>query len=140
MTVQKSVHKKKAQTLQVAFRLPPALIDRADRYVDQMNSAHPGLKATRTDAVRVLLTAALDSALPTSTPLSSNSRSLKVVEADNVLGRAEADADIVVHKGLTHKNRVGAQGRPIPLPDGCYRLVRIEPPQKHRTKKRRSLR
>ena len=136
MTVKKIVNKKKAKTLQVAFRLSPELIDRVDRDVDRMNSRHPGLGATRADAVRTLLTAALDSVL--TTPRSSSS--LKVVEADNVLGLAEADADLVVREGFTYKNRVGAQGRPIPLPDGCYRLVRIEPPRKHRTKKRRSSR
>lgn len=48
------------KTLQVAFRLPEDLIARVDRHVLRMNGDNPGLKFSRADAVRSLLTRALD--------------------------------------------------------------------------------
>jgi hypothetical protein len=52
--------KSKDSTTQVAFRLPEALIERLDRHADRLSAAHPGLEFTRVDAVRTLLTLALD--------------------------------------------------------------------------------
>jgi predicted DNA-binding protein len=52
--------KDKTPTTQLAIRLPPELIERLDAHAERMNREHPGLGATRTDAVRTLLTAALD--------------------------------------------------------------------------------
>lgn len=58
------VRKKTGQTEseQVAFRFPRELIERIDRHVERMAGAFPGLEISRADAVRSLLTAALDSA------------------------------------------------------------------------------
>ena len=50
----------KEPTTQVAFRLPDNLIKRLDRHVARMGSENPGLDFTRVDAVRSLLTRALD--------------------------------------------------------------------------------
>ncbi len=50
----------KEPTTQVAFRLPDSLIARLDRHVERMTKEHPGLDFTRADAVRSLLTRALD--------------------------------------------------------------------------------
>jgi len=48
------------KTIQVAFRLPPNLLDRLDRHVVRMNAENPGLEFSRADAVRSLLTRSLD--------------------------------------------------------------------------------
>lgn len=50
----------KETTTQVAFRLPDSLIARLDRHVERMTKEHPGLDFSRADAVRSLLTRALD--------------------------------------------------------------------------------
>jgi hypothetical protein len=50
----------KEPTTQVAFRLPDSLITRLDRHVERMTKEHPGLDFSRADAVRSLLTRALD--------------------------------------------------------------------------------
>ena len=50
----------KEPTTQVAFRLPDSLIARLDRHVERMGKEHPGLDFIRADAVRSLLTRALD--------------------------------------------------------------------------------
>jgi hypothetical protein len=50
----------KEPTTQVAFRLPDGLIARLDRHVERMGKEHPGLDFSRADAVRSLLTRALD--------------------------------------------------------------------------------
>jgi hypothetical protein len=50
----------KEPTTQVAFRLPDSLIARLDRHVERMGKEHPGLDFSRADAVRSLLTRALD--------------------------------------------------------------------------------
>ena len=50
----------KEPTTQVAFRLPDGLIKRLDRHVERMNGENPGLEFSRADAVRSLLTRALD--------------------------------------------------------------------------------
>lgn len=43
-----------------ATRLPHDLLERIDRYVERKNAETPGLAFTRADAIRVLLTKALD--------------------------------------------------------------------------------
>ena len=52
--------KETSPTTQVAFRLPDKLIERLDRHVMRMNAENPGLEFSRADAVRSLLTRALD--------------------------------------------------------------------------------
>ncbi len=47
-------------TTQLAFRLPNGLIARLDQHVARMDRDNPGLTFTRVDAVRSLLTRALD--------------------------------------------------------------------------------
>ncbi len=47
-------------TTQVAFRLSDRLLSRVDRHAKQLGKSHPGVKFTRADAVRDLLTRALD--------------------------------------------------------------------------------
>ncbi len=49
-----------ADTEQVAFRLPKALVARLDDYAARLAEEQPGMSFTRTDVVRVLLTKALD--------------------------------------------------------------------------------
>lgn len=44
------------------FRLTPSLIARLDAHAQRMSAQTPGLRLTRTDALRSLLTAALDAA------------------------------------------------------------------------------
>jgi Arc/MetJ-type ribon-helix-helix transcriptional regulator len=48
-------------TQQTAFRLPRSLLKRLDAHVEQLRRAQPGLNISRADAVRMLLTRALDS-------------------------------------------------------------------------------
>jgi predicted DNA-binding protein len=48
------------ETKQTAFRLPVTLLERLDTYARDMETEHPGMSYTRADAVRVLLTRALD--------------------------------------------------------------------------------
>jgi hypothetical protein len=45
-----------------AFRLPPELLARIDAYAERLRQEAPWADATRADAVRALLTAALDAA------------------------------------------------------------------------------
>lgn len=47
-------------TKQAAFRLDEKLLRRVDAYARKMGEATPGLKFSRVDAVRFLLTHALD--------------------------------------------------------------------------------
>ncbi|HEX8108006.1 MAG TPA: hypothetical protein VF516_09780, partial [Kofleriaceae bacterium] len=61
-------------TPQVAFRLPDSLIARLDRHVDRMTTEHPGLDFTRADAVRSLLTRALDQIEGSSAPTKRGGR------------------------------------------------------------------
>jgi hypothetical protein len=49
-------------TTQVAFRWPDAFIDRIDRHLTRLGRLAPGLELTRADAVRSLITDALDRA------------------------------------------------------------------------------
>ncbi len=56
--------KEKDPTTQVAFRLPEHLIARLDRHAERMSKEHPGLEFSRADAVRTLLTRALDEVEP----------------------------------------------------------------------------
>jgi hypothetical protein len=58
----------KEPTTQVAFRLPNSLIARLDRHVERMSKEHPGLDFSRADAVRSLLTRALDEIEGSSAP------------------------------------------------------------------------
>jgi Arc/MetJ-type ribon-helix-helix transcriptional regulator len=58
----------KEPTTQVAFRLPDSLIARLDRHVERVSKEHPGLDFSRTDAVRSLLTRALDQSEGSSDP------------------------------------------------------------------------
>lgn len=51
---------KSDRQIQVAFRLPPELIERIDAHATRMSTQHPGLTFTRADAARTLLTQALD--------------------------------------------------------------------------------
>jgi Arc/MetJ-type ribon-helix-helix transcriptional regulator len=44
----------------IALRLPAALRDRVDRHRERLGAAVPGVPLTRSDALRALLTAALD--------------------------------------------------------------------------------
>ena len=50
------------QTTQVAFRFPDPLVKRIDRHAQRMEQATPGVTFSRADAVRSLLTRALDEA------------------------------------------------------------------------------
>ena len=51
-------------TQQVAFRLPVSLVERLDAYAEHMSKEQPGIDFTRADAVRALLTRALDGTQP----------------------------------------------------------------------------
>lgn len=44
----------------VPFRLPAALVRRLDWHAARLTAAHPGMTYTRADALRLLLTEALD--------------------------------------------------------------------------------
>lgn len=55
-------HMANEPTKQVAFRLPESLVERLDGYAAELSRAQPGIEFTRADAVRLLLTRALDSA------------------------------------------------------------------------------
>ena len=47
------------ETKQVTFRLETDLLDRLASYAEQLNRKNPGLKASRVDALRILLERAL---------------------------------------------------------------------------------
>jgi hypothetical protein len=59
-TDEKGSQMAKEPTTQVAFRLPDSLLTRLDRHVERMGKEHPGLDFSRADAMRSLLTRALD--------------------------------------------------------------------------------
>jgi hypothetical protein len=59
-TDEKGSQMPKEATTQVAFRLPDSLIARLDRHTARMTKENPGLEFSRADAVRSLLTRALD--------------------------------------------------------------------------------
>lgn len=44
----------------IPFRLPAALVRRLDRHAARLRQEQPGLRVTRADALRLLLTEALD--------------------------------------------------------------------------------
>ena len=44
----------------IPFRLPADLVKRLDKHAERMQAEQPGLQVTRADALRVLLTEALD--------------------------------------------------------------------------------
>lgn len=52
------------QDSRVAFRLPADILERVDRYADKLARENPGMRVSRSDAVRMLLTRALDQVLP----------------------------------------------------------------------------
>lgn len=54
------LHMPSSRKLQVAFRLPMALLERLDRHAKRLATQHPGLVFTRVDVVTTLLTQALD--------------------------------------------------------------------------------
>lgn len=56
-------------TRQVAFRLSDSLIVRLDEYVARLRLEQQGLKVTRADAVRMLLTKGLEGERPPRQPL-----------------------------------------------------------------------
>lgn len=64
----------KEPTQQVAFRLPDSLIARLDQHVERMSKEHPGLDFSRADAVRSLLTRALDQIEGSSSPTKRGGR------------------------------------------------------------------
>jgi hypothetical protein len=43
------------ESFQVAIRLPKDLVDWIDAYAEELNEARPGLKVTRSSAIRILL-------------------------------------------------------------------------------------
>jgi hypothetical protein len=49
-------------TRQIAFRLTEGLLSRLDRLAKRLSGERPGLRVTRTDVVRMLLTRGLDEA------------------------------------------------------------------------------
>jgi hypothetical protein len=49
-----------AETIQVGFRMAKELVDRIDEYAEYMDKQNPGMKMSRADAVRILVTRALD--------------------------------------------------------------------------------
>jgi hypothetical protein len=57
-----SPREKETKTTQVALRLPKKLLERLDEHAKRMSAAMPGLTFTRVDAVKSLLTKALDEA------------------------------------------------------------------------------
>jgi hypothetical protein len=48
------------ESTQIAVRLPNELLDRITRYAEHLVAKHPGLQISRTDAVRMLITQALE--------------------------------------------------------------------------------
>ncbi|MEY4550654.1 MAG: hypothetical protein RL685_6849 [Pseudomonadota bacterium] len=62
-----------AATQQTAFRLPTELLARLDAYAARLRFEQPGVNVTRADAVRLLLTRALDEIEKTA-PLQSGLR------------------------------------------------------------------
>lgn len=50
---------------QIVVRLPAALVGRVDRFAEQLRAELPGTRFARSEAVRVLLTRALDHASAT---------------------------------------------------------------------------
>lgn len=53
---------KKADMVVMPFRLPPAMVKRLDQHAERIRKAQPGLRATRSDALRMLVNEALDRA------------------------------------------------------------------------------
>jgi hypothetical protein len=72
--LEKGTEMAKEPTTQVAFRLPDSLIARLDRHLERMAKEHPGLDFSRADAVRSLLTRALDQIEGTSGPTKRGGR------------------------------------------------------------------
>jgi hypothetical protein len=50
----------------------------------------------------------------------------------------EHHADLVVRKGRASKNLFGKMGATVPLPDGCYCLVQIDPPPRTQRKRKQT--
>ena len=49
---------------QIVIRLPGALVERVDAHVERLRAEQPGLRITRSDAVRMLLSKALEAVEP----------------------------------------------------------------------------
>lgn len=60
------------ETRQITLRLPVDLLDRADAYAAQLDAERPGMRHSRTDAIRIALASHFP-ALPEATPPSSSS-------------------------------------------------------------------
>jgi hypothetical protein len=63
---------------QIVVRLPAALVARVDRFADQLRAELPGTRFARSEAVRVLLTRALDQAKVTRRALLRGSPSASI--------------------------------------------------------------
>ena len=48
--------------MQTALRIPTDLVDRLDAYIAKLRKKQRGIKVTRSDAIRLLLSRALDDA------------------------------------------------------------------------------
>jgi Arc/MetJ-type ribon-helix-helix transcriptional regulator len=59
-SIEKGTEMANEPTTQVTFRLPDSLIAQLDRHLERMSKEHVGLDLSRADAVRSLLTLALD--------------------------------------------------------------------------------
>jgi hypothetical protein len=73
-SIEKGTQMAKEPTQQVAFRLPDSLVARLDRHVERMTKENPGLDFSRADAVRSLLTRALDQIEGSSAPTKRGGR------------------------------------------------------------------
>jgi hypothetical protein len=52
--------KKRPPMQVIPFRLPDTLVKRLDKHAERLRLKHPGFEANRADALRLLLTEALD--------------------------------------------------------------------------------
>jgi hypothetical protein len=60
LVVRKRLTKSRANDSQLVVRLPGRLVERVDDFAARMRSELPGVRFARAEAVRVLLTRALD--------------------------------------------------------------------------------
>jgi len=56
----KPTHRSQGNDSQLVVRLPAALVARVDQFAERMRAELPGMRFARAEAVRVLLTRALD--------------------------------------------------------------------------------
>ena len=59
-TVRSAKRSKPSTKIALGLRLDAAIVQRLDAHAERLSAVSPGLTVTRTDAVRVLLIAALD--------------------------------------------------------------------------------